>query len=354
MTSLSDRETVLKLAAEARAAGAGEEAAARELGLSARTLRRWRARRGKADARPEAGRPAPNNALSGEERQKVVNTCNEARFASSPPGHIVPVLAEEGTYLASESTFYRVLRARDRNHRRGRARAPNTPAPPRTRHATGPGQVWVWDITWLPTRVIGLFFKLQIIMDLFSRKIVAWEVWEAENAANSEELLRRAALAENIAAGNQPVLHGDNGSPLKAGTVLALMYKLGITPSHGRPRVSNDNAHAEAFFRTAKYHPSLDPGGFATIEAARRWAADFVNWYNHEHRHAKIGFVTPCQKHEGRDHEILEQRRETYRQAKARNPGRWINGRTRPWNSVNITTLNPVQDRQIEKILKAN
>ena len=152
----------------------------------------------------------------------------------------------------------------------------------------------MWDITYLKTSVAGIYLNmLYIIMDLHSRKIVAHETWEAENAEHSKALLRRACLSENIAASASPViLHGDNGSPLKAGTVIALMEFLGITPSHSRPRVSNDNAFAEAIMRTAKYNPTLPPQGFGCLYDARVWADQFVQYYNGEHRHSALRFVT--------------------------------------------------------------
>ena len=306
-----------------------------------------------ADRRPGARRPRPANALSEEERAEIIHVANLPENASKAPAAIVVDLADEGRYLASESSFYRVLGEHGQNKRRGHAREPARRPAPVTHTAVAPCQVWVWDITWLPTTVAGLFFKMYIIMDLFSRKIVAWEVFAEENADHSAELLRRAALAEKIAAiADLLVLHGDNGSPLRAGTVDALMYSLGITPSRSRPRVSNDNAHAEAFFRTAKYHPSRIPEGFDTLEAARQWAASFINWYNHEHKHRSLNHVTPQQKHTGEDHAILAQRHQLYEQSRYKNPGRWIQGSTRDWSPVNATTLNPIDDRDIEKSLK--
>ena len=193
---------------------------------------------------------------------------------------------------------------------RGKARAPRKSTHPTTHVATGPNQVWVWDITWLPSQVKGIYYHFQILMDLYSRKIVAQEVWEQENAENSTRLLERAVFRESIPSRDPLVLHGDNGSALQCGTVHALCQKLGIAPSHSRPRVSNDNAHAEALFRNAKYHPSLPPDGFASLEASRQWALSFTTWYNQEHRHSKIGWVTPDEKHRQEDVELLRKRRE--------------------------------------------
>ena len=190
-------------------------------------------------------------------------------------------------------------------------------------------------------------------MDLYSRKIIAHEAWGEENAEHSKELLRRAALSESIAMSSSPlVLHGDNGSPLKAGTVLATMQQLGITASHSRPRVSNDNPHAEALFRTAKYHPTLPSNGFTCLKEAREWALKFVEWYNNEHQHSALNYVTPEQKHKNEDVEILTNRRELYEEAKRKNPKRWIKGKTRNWTPVTNTSLNPLNEREIEKLHK--
>jgi putative transposase len=335
--------------------GARQSKCAETLGLSPRTLKRWRAADNgtRPDGRPTAKRPTPPNALTPEERTEILRQCNRSHNASKPPAQIVVELADEGTYIASEASFYRVLREARQQHYRGRARAPKTPAPKATHTASAPNQVWCWDITWLASTVAGRFFKLYIILDLFSRKIVASEVWEEENAEHSQTLLRRACLAENIAAKSEPlVLHGDNGSPLKATTVLALMHQLGTTPSHSRPRVSNDNPHAEAFFRTGKYHPSLPPGGFATVEEARAWAHRLIQWCNHQHRHSALRFVTPAQKHRGEDVLLLAKRKTLYEAKCTENPGRWIQRKTRNWQPVTTATLNPVSSRKLEKKLK--
>lgn len=334
--------------------GARQSRCAETIGLSLRTLKRWRVDQAnnRTDRRPTAKRKKPANALSKEERAQIREECNRPEHASLPPAQIVVKLADQGHYIASESSIYRVLRDDKQQNHRGRARAPKPPAPKATHTASAPNQVWCWDITWLPSTVVGVFFKMYLIMDLFSRKIVAAEVWHEENAEHSSALLQRAALAENLATKNSPlVLHGDNGTPLKAGTVVALMHSLGITPSRSRPRVSNDNPFAEALFRTTKYHPSL-PNGFEDIDAARKWVDRFVHWYNHEHHHSTIRFVTPAQKHNGEDVNILAQRKALYEEKKAQRPERWIQKKTRNWTTVSSTTLNPTDSRDIEKILK--
>ncbi len=353
MTTPEQRLLILSLVDEAIHAGARLKACCRTIGMHPRTLTRWRREpSGRGDGRPWAIRPQPANALTPEEKAAIITLVNEPANADKPPAQIVPQLADQGQYLASESSFYRVMREHDQINHRGRARAPRRQPKP-VHIATGPNQVWVWDITYVKSSISGIFFYLYVIMDLYSRKIVAHEVYENENAANSATLLRRAAWSEKIAVAQHPlVLHGDNGSPLKAGTVLSLMHSLGITPSHSRPRVSNDNAHAEAVFRTAKYHPTLDSNGFANLTLAQQWALKFVQWYNHEHLHCSLRFVTPEQKHRGEDLEILTKRKDLYELAKALNPRRWSQNRTRNWEPTTHSALTPVDEREIEKILK--
>jgi transposase InsO family protein len=208
------------------------------------------------------------------------------------------MLADEGVYLGSESSMARVLRAHGQNTRRGRAKAPKASRPPTTHIATAPGQVWCWDMTYLPANIMGRWFHLYLILDLYSRKIVGAEVHDSDDADHAVHLVRRTALAESIATlDSKPVLHGDNGSTLKATTVLAMLQWLGIKPSYSRPRVSDDNAYAESLFRTAKYRPEFPAKGFASLDEARSWAAEFVRWYNVDHRHSGIRYVSPQQRH---------------------------------------------------------
>jgi putative transposase len=266
------------------------------------------------------------------------------RFASTPPARIVPALADEGVYVASEASCHRVLRDHDQMQRRGRARPPRNTGPPSTHVATGPGQVWCWDVTFLKAQVQGHWFYLYLILDLYSRKIVGFEVHDTDQAEHAAHLVRRTALAEGIhARATRPVLHGDNGPSVKATTVSAMLHWLGIAPSHSRPRVSDDNAYAEALFRTAKYRPEFPSRGFADLAQARQWAADFVLWYNHEFHHSGIRYVTPAQRHAGGDGPVLAARHALYQQAREANPRRW-SGPTRNWTPIGAVTLNPERD----------
>ena len=178
-----------------------------------------------------------------------------------------------------------------------------------------------------------------MVLDVYSRKIVGHEVQIAESAELASLLLRKASLAEGL-AGRPVILHSDNGSAMKGATMLATLEKLGIMPSFSRPRVSNDNAYAESLFRTCKYRPNYPSEPFASIEQAREWTLKFVLWYNHQHKHSGLKFVTPAQRHDGRDTAILLRREEVYADAKQRHPERW-SGTTRDWTLKDEVWLNP-------------
>lgn len=347
MIDLEDRRETARKIDKAHAAGARLHLACEVAGIDVRTLQRWKAVGMRGDGRPTAVRPRPSNALSEDERQVLLRMANEPRFADVPPARIVPMLADEGIYVGSESSMARVLREHGQSGHRGRAKMPRASRPPSTHIATGPGQVWCWDMTYLPSQIGGRWFFLYLIMDLYSRKIVGWEVHERDDSEHAVELVRRTALAERIAANeSKPVLHGDNGSTLKATTVLALLYRLGVKPSYSRPRVSDDNAYAEALFRTAKYRPEFPARGFAKMDDARQWGSNFVRWYNTEHRHSGIRYVTPAQRHTGEDEPILAARQVIYEKARSRNPRRW-SGKIRNWEPVGPVALNPEREAAV-------
>jgi len=346
MIGLEDRQALARDIHIAQGAGARLLLACATAGIALRTLQRWKAVDGLArgDGRPLAVRSTPSHALSEAERAQVLAVANEPRFAAVPPARIVPMLADEGIYLASESSFSRVLKAHGQTAHRGRAKAPKQRRPPTTHIAAAPRQVWCWDMTYLPAQVLGHWFHLYLILDLYSRKIVGWEVHDSDHADHAAHLVRRTALAEGIAAlASKPVLHGDNGSTLKATTVLAMLNWLGVKPSYSRPRVSDDNAYAESLFRTAKYRPEFPTKGFADLDDARAWAVGFVRWYNVDHRHSGIRYVSPAQRHAGEDHEILAARHALYASARELNPARW-SGNTRNWSPIDAVTLNPERD----------
>ena len=326
---------------EATQAGAREEIVCNEMGISLRTLQRWRSDTTPLeDQRSLAVHPTPRNKLSEEEIQRIITITNQPEYKSLPPSQIVPILADEGVYLASESSFYRVLRKHDMQHHRGRSKSPSS-KPISTHCATGPNQVWMWDITWLPGPAKGIYFYLYLILDLFSRKIIAWEIWLEESAENASHLVRRGVMSEQRTVPFSPlVLHSDNGSPMKGASLLETLYQLGITPSRSRPRVSNDNPYAESIFRTCKYRPNYPLSGFADLTQARTWVLAFVRWYNHEHRHSGLNFLTPYQRHSGVAQDILKDRHKLYEEAKANHPERW-SGETRDWSIESEVWLNP-------------
>ena len=199
-------------------------------------------------------------------------------------------------------------------------------------------------MTYLPAEVTGRWFYLYLILDLYSRKIVGATVADTDDSDHAAHLARRTALAEGIhGLAEKPVLHGDNGATLKATTVLAMLHWLGVKPSYSRPRVSDDNAFVESLFRTAKYRPEFPKRGFATLEQARAWAAAFVHWYNHDHAHSGIRYVSPAQRHAGEDVAILAARHALYQEAKERHPRRW-SGPTRNWAPIAVVTLNPERE----------
>jgi transposase InsO family protein len=352
MILMEDRQMIAERIAQAQSKGARLKSACELAGIDVRTLQRWR-RDGleRGDRRPHAIRCTPAHALTAQERERILQLANEPRFAELPPARIVPMLADEGTFIASESSFSRVLRAHGQIRHRGRAKTPQRKRPPSTHVATAPRQLWCWDMTYLASRVLGQWFHLYLILDVYSRKIVGFEVHETDSSDHAVELLRRTALAEGIhALPNKPVLHGDNGATMKATTVLAMLHWLRIKPSYSRPRVSDDNAFVEALFRTARYRPQFPSSGFADLEDARGWAREFVTWYNHEHRHSGIRFVSPAERHAGRDQEILARRHALYLEARAANPRRWA-GHTRNWQPITVVTLNPERESIVNEAL---
>jgi transposase InsO family protein len=322
------------LVEEAVAGGARLSKACEVIGLPARTLQRWV--HSPVDGR-KGPRRAPANKLTQRERDKVVAVATSPEFCDMSPKQIVPLLADRGTYVASESTFYRVLHEEKLQHRRSRTRPPAKR--PREHVADGPWQVASWDITYLRSHVRGQFFFLYLIVDVWSRKILAWDVHELESSELAAALIERVRRsADGSLAGW--VLHSDNGGPMKGATMLATLQRLGVVPSFSRPRVSDDNPFAESLFRTAKYRPDYPVDGFATLDDARCWVDAFVHWYNYEHQHSGVGFVTPADRHVGADIEILDDRRCVYERARRRHPERW-SGRARAWSRPDTVTLNP-------------
>ena len=345
MTSPEDRRKALEILDATVAAGARAREVAALLGMGLRTLQRWRRQfAGDGDGldRRKGSHRHVAHRLSDEERQRILLTCNEPEFAALPPGQIVPILADRGLYIGSERSFYRVLHAHGQAHRRGRARPPQEPRPVPRLEARGPNQLWSWDITYLPTSVRGVWLYLYLVIDIWSRKVVAWDVAEREDAQIAADLVGRACLRERISKGRrQPlVLHADNGNAMRAATLESRLEELGVLRSFSRPRVSNDNPYSESLFRTVKYRPDYPRRPFQSVEEACVWVASFVSWYNHQHRHSGIRFVTPVQRHSGQANAICQQRARVYEQARQRHPRRW-SGSIRCWHQPEVVWINP-------------
>ena len=339
MTGHEERKQAVALLNESKASGVRQAQACDVLGLSERTLQRWQAGGViHADQRPLRDHQPPNK-LTGIERSEVLAVANSEEFGHLPPSQIVPRLADQGIYLASESTFYRILAAESQLAHRRSERPAQARTKPRAVCATGANQLYSWDITYLPSAIRGQFFYLYLFMDIFSRKIVGWQVYEEESGALAGDVLRDLCLREGIQP-NRLVLHSDNGSPMKGATMLATLQQLGVMPSLSRPSVSNDNPYSEALFKTLKYRPNYPLKPFAQVTDARNWVTGLVEWYNNEHRHSAIRFVTPAQRHEGLDESLLVKRKAIYETARARNPQRW-SGDTRNWQRVQAAHLNP-------------
>ena len=345
MTTLAQRHTVLQLIDHACDAGARLHKACSVIGLAARTVQRW-LEAGKnglyvGDRRTPDQRihNCPPNKLSDAERQAAVRVLHSDEFKDLPPIQIVPRLADQGLYVASESTLYRLLREAGQLAHRRLERAPQKRSKPRALVATRPDQIYCWDITYLPTQVRGLFFYLYLFVDIFSRKVVGWQVFDCESAQKAAALLEDICRRQSISA-NQITVHSDNGGPMKGETMLATMQRLGVAHSRSRPAVSNDNPYAESLFKTLKYRPQLPLEPFADLLQARRWVTELLHWYNDEHRHSAIRFVTPAQRHAQLDQAMLHARAAVYEEARQRHPTRW-SANTRNWGFIDQVHLNP-------------
>jgi transposase InsO family protein len=276
--------------------------------------------------------------LSPQERAEVIQIMNAPVFRNRPPNQIVPALADQGVYVASESTMYRILKEEKLNTHRSASKPPRHKKP-REHVAQAPNQVWTWDITYLRGPVAGTFIYLYLIVDIFSRKVVGYSVRDQELSDYAALLVDEACQREGIRK-DTLVLHQDNGSPMKGATLKATLDKLGVTPSYSRPHVSDDNPYSESLFRTLKYRPEYPTKPFASLEAATKWVVAFVRWYNTEHRHSGIRYVTPEERHNGEDEEILTYRQKVYEEARKEHPERW-SGKTRNWEPIREVYLNP-------------
>jgi len=316
------------------------------IGITVRTYQRWGKDRSRGDGRHGA-RKKPANSLSEMEKMRIVAVATLARFRDLAPSQIVPILASEGIYVASESSFYRVLRQEKLLKHREPSRA-RTNSRPKEYVADGPNQVWSWDITYVRGPIRGQFYFLYLVMDVWSRMIMAWELVETECELIASRMIARACEVHGVRR-DQLVIHSDNGGPMKGATLLATLQFLGVVPSFSRPHVSDDNPYSESLFRTLKYRPEYPGAAFKSLEDAREWVEGFVAWYNREHRHSAIKFVTPAERHGGAEAQVLAKRKEVYEEAKRLNPSRWTRS-TRNWEPIGEVSLNPsVAKRRGEK-----
>jgi len=344
MTCPSQRRVLLEWVEQACKSGAGLQRACAVIGISVRTLRRWHAPqalqgdRRRADLRTPF---TPTNKLTEAEQQAIMQVINSNEFKDISPSQIVPRLADSGRYLASESTLYRLMRQAGQLTHRGLSRKPVKRNSPLPLVAKQPNEVFSWDITYLSTTVSGSYFYLYLFVDIYSRKIVGWQVYDRECSSFAADLLHDICERLNIPAG-QLTVHSDNGAPMKGQTLLATMQRLGVSPSRSRPAVSNDNPYSESLFRTLKYHPMMPVKPFDDIQMARQWVAGMVDWYNNTHRHSGIRFVTPQQRHDGMDAALLQKRISVYTAARQANPSRW-SGSIRNWSPITQVHLNPAK-----------
>lgn len=332
-------------------AGATHAASCEVLQISVRTVERWKIHPQVPDGRAGPVMPSPKS-LTIEEKKMIIDVSNLPLYRDLHPWLIVAKLADLGQYIASESSFYRVLKAANLLKHRSK----NKPAErkrPKDLVARAPNQVWSWDITYLKSSVKGLYYYLYLTMDVYSRFIVSAHVEESESADHAAQFVTTACAEQNIVE-DTLTLHSDNGGPMKGATMLATLQKLHVVPSFSRPSVSDDNPFSESLFKTLKYRPSYPDGAFANLVEARTWVAKFVQWYNTEHLHSGIRFVTPKSRHENLDAKILENRHEIYTKAKLKNPIRW-SGKTRNWAMIEDVKLNPGKEKKSnDEMLRQN
>jgi putative transposase len=304
-------------ATEELAPQVGVAAVCDAIGLSRASL--YRRRRPPQPSR----RSTPARALSKPERQEILRVLHSERFVDAAPAQVHATLLEEGRYLCSPRTMYRILaRNGEVRERRDQLQHPRYAAPELV--ATAPNQVWSWDITKLKGPVKLLYFYLYVILDIFSRYVVGWMIAEAENAGLAERLIEQSCIKQRIAP-EQLTLHSDRGAAMTSKTVAQLLTELGIDKSHGRPRVSNDNPFSEAFFKTAKYRPAM-PNRFADAFHARDVFRGVFDWYNNHHRHSGIAYLTPSAVHHGRADDLLDRRYRARMAAYLAHPDRFVNG----------------------------
>jgi len=282
-------------------------------------------------------RPSPR-ALSAEERSTVLTTLNSERFVDEAPAHVVAKLLDEGTYMCSVRTMYRILSAVGAcRERRDQLRHPAHARPELL--ATAPNQLWSWDITKLLGPAKWTYFYLYVVLDVFSRYVVGWMVAYCESATLAARLIEETCRRQGISPG-QLDIHADRGPSMTSKTVALLLADLGVTKTHSRPHVSNDNPYSESQFKTLKYRPGF-PERFGSIHDTRSWCSPFFQWYNDEHRHSGIAYLTPADVHFGRADEVLRRREAVLAEVTQRHPERFVRGAARLPRLPEAVWINP-------------
>lgn len=335
----TDRVLAVNLIFNAKDLGCRLRIACSDLSIDIKTFNRWS--KNAEDLRMGPKR-APPNKIDKEEKKEIIKVATSKEYMDDSPWIIVAKLADKGVYLASESSFYKILKENKLLEHRGKSR-PVSKVKPTPLIAYQPNQIWSWDITYLKSNIRGQFFYLYLFMDIFSRKIVGYDIYNEESMENSSSLFESIASIQNINK-KELCLHSDNGGPMKGATMLATLEKLGVSASFSRPRVSDDNPYSESLFKTLKYIPDY-PDYFQSLADAKQWTLKFVDWYNHHHLHSGIKYVTPADRHEGKDIQILKNRHLVYMAAKEKKPNRWSR-KTRNWDWIESVNLNHIEGRK--------
>jgi putative transposase len=310
------------------------------LGIPRSTVYRQLAR--EKDPSERKARPIPVRALSSSERIGVLEMLHSERFVDKSPGEVFATLLDEQKYICSERTMYRILASEGEvRERRNQLSHPEYKKPELL--ATGPNQIWSWDITKLKGPVKWTYFYLYVLLDIFSRYVVGWLLARQENAALAKRLIEESCEKQEIEEG-QLTIHSDRGIPMRSKCVAQLLADLGVTKSHSRPYVSDDNPFSEAQFKTMKYRPEF-PDRFGSQEHGLGFCREFFPWYNTEHRHSGIGMLTPAMVHYGLSEVVLENRRRVLAEAFEAHPERFVRGRPNPRPVPDRVWINPPKTR---------
>jgi putative transposase len=320
----------------------GTAAVCRALGLPRATVYR---RRRPPTPRPRRERPTPARALGANERKAVLDVLHAKRFCDRSPAEVHSTLLEEGRYLCAPRTMYRILASNDEvRERRDQLRHPSYSKPELM--ATRPNQVWSWDVTKLKGPIKWVYFYLYVVLDIYSRYVVGWLLAQQENATLAQRLIRETCVKQGIEPG-QLTLHADRGGPMISKTLAQLLADLGVEKTHARPHVSDDNPFSESQFKTLKYWPGF-PDRFGSPEHAREVSRVFINWYNHEHHHSGICFLTPAVVHYGRAELVLAERHQVKLAAYREHPERFVNGPPSPQRLPVAVWINPPEKKTLQ------